>query len=127
MCHERWYFRTQGANASRARCAQGLQANECRGGDAGTCEGARSLPKESGTIESAANSSRRRESAQIDGHRRLNRHDSFAFLFVHVPARIDAGHAFVVMVQNGTSAGGLREGACAIVAPSHPILRGWVF
>src|SRR5258705_6841283 len=30
---------------------------------------------------------------------RLNRHDGFALLFEHVPARIDARHTFVVMVQ----------------------------
>jgi hypothetical protein len=31
--------------------------------------------------------------------RRLDRHDGFALLFEHVPARIDARHAFVVLVQ----------------------------
>ena len=32
-------------------------------------------------------------------HRRLDRQDRFALLFEHVPARIDARHALVVMVQ----------------------------
>jgi hypothetical protein len=42
--------------------------------------------------------------------RRLDRHDGFALLFEHVPARIDARHAFVVLVQKRLNEVALGEG-----------------